>query len=248
MKIEKYKKSGSNKYKVYLEDGRELLLYEEVILKYELLLKREILDKDMSIINLFNLECDVYYVALNNLKTKYKSVHDLREVLSKKEYPKELIENAINKLINQGYLNDQLFARSYINNSIVTTCNGPFKIYRELSNKGIDSSIINNELEIFSEEKQREKIKKLVNRMLKSNRTRGGAVLKRKIMMDLNNYGYGNDLINKVLIDYSFENDVDIAKKEYDKLYTRLSRKYSGKELEYKIKEKLYQKGLYYED
>ena len=46
---------------------------------------------------------------------------------------------------------------------------------------------------------------------------------------------------------YNFNDTSDIAKREYEKLYTRLSRKYSGKELEYKIKEKLYQKGLSYE-
>ena len=47
--------------------------------------------------------------------------------------------------------------------------------------------------------------------------------------------------------DRSFNDTSDIAKREYEKLYKRLSRKYSGKELEYKIKEKLYQKGLSYE-
>ena len=36
--------------------------------------------------------------------------------------------------------------------------------------------------------------------------------------------------------------------KEYDKLFRRLSKRYSDKELEYKIKEALYKKGLYYED
>ena len=60
--------------------------------------------------------------------------------------------------------------------------------------------------------------------------------------------GYDVDLINKVILDYDFSNDKDMVKKEYDKLYKRLSRKYSGNELEYKIKEKLYQKGLYYEE
>ena len=60
--------------------------------------------------------------------------------------------------------------------------------------------------------------------------------------------GYDVDLINRVISEYDFSNDKDMVKKEYDKLYKRLSRKYSGNELEYKIKEKLYQKGLYYEE
>ena len=48
-------------------------------------------------------------------------------------------------------------------------------------------------------------------------------------------------------MDTDFPSDDDIAKKEYDKLYKKLSRKYSGSELELKIKQKLFQKGLRYE-
>ena len=73
-------------------------------------------------------------------------------------------------------------------------------------------------------------------------------VLRKKIYNDLIMMGYDTHLINKVLDEIDFSNDKDMVKKEYDKLYKRLSRKYSDKELEYKIKEKLYQKGLYYED
>ena len=51
-----------------------------------------------------------------------------------------------------------------------------------------------------------------------------------------------------VISNYQFGNDIELAKKEYDKLYKKLSRKYSGEELKYKIKEKLYQKGLKYEE
>ena len=42
MKIIKYRKGSKGLYKVELDDGRVLSLYEEVILKYELLLKREV--------------------------------------------------------------------------------------------------------------------------------------------------------------------------------------------------------------
>ena len=94
----------------------------------------------------------------------------------------------------------------------------------------------------------REKIDKIIRISIKSNRNRGGVVLKNKIINDLINNGYSYDVITKVISNYEFDNDSIIAKREYDKLYKRLSRKYSGKELEYKIKEKLYQKGLSYED
>ena len=48
MKINKYKKVGKNKYKVYF-DNNEIILFEDVILKYDLLLLKdvslELLDK-----------------------------------------------------------------------------------------------------------------------------------------------------------------------------------------------------------
>lgn len=248
MKIIKYKKGSKGLYKLELDNGNTLNLYEEVILKYELLLKKEIFEEDIFKIEKLNQEWDVYYVALNSIKSRFKSVHDTKEFLRKKEYPIDLIELACDKLVKQGYLNDRSFAKGFINNQIVTTNNGPNKIKRELLEHRVDYDIICDELDIFDEETQCEKIEKVALRLLKTNRSRGGSVLKNKIITDLINFGYDVDLINKVITKFDFSNNEDIAMKEYNKLYKRLSRKYDGKELEYKIKEKLYQKGLYYEN
>ncbi len=247
MKILKYKKTTKDRYKISLDDGRELLLYEDVILKFELLLKKEILSNDMLEIEMFNQECEVYQVALTSINNRFKSVYDTREFLLKKEYPGEMIDRTILKLESQGYLNDRLFAKSYINNQIVTTNKGPYKIKRELGEHRVDNSIIDEEIGVFDLETQLEKIKKVANRLYKSNRNKGGAILKKKIVSDLVNLGYDTSVISRVVEEFDFSNDEDIAKKEYEKLYKKLSRKYEGKELEYKIKEKLYQKGLYYE-
>lgn len=248
MKILKYKKMSNGKYKIFLDDGSELLLYEEVILNYELLLNKEINNDKIEQINNLNLEYDVYYMALKSLNNRIKSTKELSENLLKKQYPKELVEKAISKLLSQGYLDDRSFCKSYINNQIITTSKGPYKISKELINKGVSEEIINQEISSFSEEEQLLKIEKVVNRLLKSNRTRGGAVLRQKITTDLINLGYDITLITKVINNLSFDNNKDIAKKEYDKLYKKLSKKYSGNELEYKIKERLYRLGLYYEE
>lgn len=248
MKILKYKKKRNGQYELQLESGEELILYEEVILKFELLLKKKIEQSEKEKVLLCNQEYDVYYVALKALKNRFRSVKDLKELLLKKEYPVEYVEKAIDKLLKQGYLNDQSFAKAYINNQMITSSKGPRKIEKELLDKGVQSDIIFKELEVFTKEEQISKIKKIATRLIKSNRSRGGAVLRRKITHDIQMTGYDVSLINSVLSTMEFGDTKDIAKKEYDKLYRRLSRKYSGRELDYKIKEKLYQKGLYYED
>ena len=248
MKVIKYKKMANSRYKVYLDENHELLLYEDVILKYNLLIRKDIDEKLIIEMDKYNQECDVYYVALNSIKNRFRSVYELRSILLKKEYPIDLVNSAIDKLIKQGYLNDRSYCKSFINNQMITTNNGPFKIIRQLNEKKVDSSIIDEEISIFDDEEQILRIKKLIDRGIKSNHTKGGVVLKQKIYNDLKNLGYDISLINNTINLYEFGNNSDIAKKEYDKLYRKYIKKYSGDELKYKIREKMYLKGLNYEE
>ena len=127
MKILKYKKMSNGKYKLELDNGNSLLLYEEVILKYNLLITKDI-DLNNDCINNYNLEFDCYYVALKSLNNRFKSVKELKNSLIKKEYPLEMVEKVISKLLKQGYLNDRSFSKIFINNQMITTNNGPEKI------------------------------------------------------------------------------------------------------------------------
>ena len=248
MKILKYKKKRNGQYEIQLDSGKDLCLYEEVILNFSLLLKKNIDEEELDEILLSNQEYDVYYVALKSLKNRFKSVKELRISLLKKEYPVESVESAIHKLLSQGYLDDRSFAKAYINTQMITTSQGPKKIEKELLEKGVSRDIIVDELAIFTKDEQIIKIEKIANRLVRSNRSRGGIVLRKKIIQDLHNMGYSGSIVEDVLSSIDFGDTKDISKNETEKLYQRLSRKYSGKELEFKIKEKLYQKGLYYED
>ena len=177
MKVIKYKKMANSRYKVYLEDNHELLLYEDVILKYNLLIRKDIDEKLIIEMDKYNQECDVYYVALKSINNRFRSVYELRGILLKKEYPIDLVNLAIDKLLKQGYLNDRSYCKSFINNQMITTNNGPFKIIRELNEKKIDSNIIDEEILVFSEEEQIPRIKKLIEKGIRSNHNKGGVVL-----------------------------------------------------------------------
>ena len=248
MNIIKYKKNSNGKYKVEFDDGSSMLLYEDVILKYNLLITKKIEYDDINSINNDNMRYDVYYVALSLIKSRMRSIYDLKQSLINKEYPIDMIDAVINKLINQGYLNDEMFVKAFINNQMITTSNGPYKIKKDLLDKKVDSNIIDENLEVFNDEEQLIRIEKLINKRIKSNNSRGGLVLKNKIYNDLNILGYDSSLINTMLSNYSFDNDNDLAKKEYEKLIRKYSRKYSGNELKRVVREKLYQKGLKYEE
>ena len=248
MKILKYKKRANGKYSLFLDDGREFIFYEEVILQYNLLITREIQEKDLLVIHQSNLEYDVYYTALNYIKSHFKSIYEIKQYLVRKEYPEDLVHRAIEKLIQQKYLDDRSFAKSYIYSQIITTDHGPNKIKSDLKDKRVSQDIIEDEILSYTEEEQIKKIRKLIERGIKTNKNRGGLVLKQKIINDLKNQGFYYDLIMKEISTYDFDVDRELAKKEYDKYYQKYSKKYEGYELTQKIKERLFQKGLYYEE
>jgi hypothetical protein len=65
----------------------------------------------------------------------------------------------------------------------------------------------------------------IIEKEIHSNHNKGGLVLKQKIYNDLKNYGYDSFMIQNQLANYSFNNNQELAEKEYQKLYRKYSRK-----------------------
>ena len=245
MKIERYKKINNCLYELYLSDGRRISLYDDIILKYELLLKNEFNDDLIDSAIFDNKYYEFYYSALKYIKYRSRSVGEVYNKLIDGDCPKNTVFDIINKLISQGYLDDNVYANSYINEQILITSKGPLKIKNELIKKGVDEGIIDQSMELYTSDIEREKINKIIIKKIKSNRNKSKIELKRKIVNDLLVQGFSKGIVMDVLNNFTISDDLDIKKREYDKLYKRLSRKYSGQILENKIKEKMYQKGFY---
>lgn len=246
MRIEKYTKLKNGQYKLRLDNHTNILLHEDLILKHNLLINKNINEEQIDKLLEENTSYIAYDLALNYLKIKMRSKKEVGDYLTKKGVNPSLIDNAIDLLIKQGYLNDDMYTKAYINDRINLSYDGPYKIRESLIKLGINEEIINHNINIFDKELEKKRIIKIIERQIKINHNKGNNLLKRKILDYLVMQGYTKETamseVNKIKID-----DQDIMKKEYDKLYKKLSKKYRGKELEYKIKQKLYQKGFYHE-
>jgi len=243
MKIERFTKLKNGQYKLNLDDNTNILLHEDLILKYELLIYREIDSKKIEQLLEENKSYIAYDLALNYLNKKMRSKKEIKEYLSKKEISAELINNAIKKLEEQGYLSDVSYTRAFINDKINLSNDGPYKIKEQLIKLGIMEEIILKELEVFDKELEQTRVEKLIDKQVRSNHTKSNYLLKKKIMEWLINLGYSREVVITSLDKVEIDDD-DLRKKEYDKLYKKLSRKYSGKEIENKLKQKMYQKGF----
>lgn len=244
MLINKFIKKKNGMYNVLLEDGTSLIVHEELILKYGLLLTKKISDDDIKKIEEENLIYISYDLAIKYISKKARSEKEIREYLEKNNVNKCIIDNTISMIQKDGYINDKLYCEMFINDKINLSNDGPLKIKEELIKKGIDENTINSKIAIFDEDIQKDKIKKMALKQIKINKTKSNYFLKNKIISYLSNLGYSKQYIVSIINELKFENDKDIMKKEYDKIYKQLSRKYSGRELEYKVRSKMYAKGF----
>ena len=219
MYINKYKKIGKNKYKVYLE-RQELSLYEDIILKYDLLLKKDITLEELDEIVKDNREYEAYDNALNYIETRMRSKKELKTYLKRKEYDDKLIKKILTKIEELGLLDETSYIKAYINDKITLSNDGPYKIKRNLLEQDFKEEDIDNYLYSIDEEIWKEKINKLIDKKKSIMQNKSYYMFINKIKEYLFNLGYDNEQIDDYLskIEYSsnaLENDYNKALKKY---------------------------------
>ncbi len=241
MKIIKYNKIKNNKYEIILENNEKIKIYEDIILKENLLWKKEIDDID-KLLNK-NKDYEIYDVALKRLSSHVESIKGMENYLIKKGYSNKSIKDVIDKLISKGYLNDNYYAKSYINNQINLSNDGPLKIKKHLDSLNINEDIYSEYLS-FDNNLWYDRIKRYLDKNIKLNK-KSLYLFKNKMLINLINLGYDREMINDILNTITIDNEDELKRKEEEKIRKKLERKYSSLELERKIKEKLYQKGFF---
>ncbi len=242
MKINSYKKKKSSIYEIELDNKEKYLLYDDIILKYELLVKKEINEKELKNILNENNNYESYHVALKFLNTKLRTEKEIRKKL--KDYSSSNINWTIDRLKKEGYINNSLYIKSYVNDEINLKLVGPKKILFDLNKLGFKDEEVLTYLNSIPKEVWNNKINKYIKKKIETNHNLSSLFLKQKITQDLINKGFYKEDILSIMDNYNISDDDSIYQKEYNKVKNKLSRKYSGEELEYRIKISLLKKGF----
>lgn len=241
MKIIKYSKLKKNKYRVLLDDDSKYDFYDDIILKYGLLLKKELSKEELDKMIKDNSSYEVYEVAATYLTKRLRTKSEIIKYLRKKEYSENDINKAIQKLEERKLINDLFVATCYMNDQINFNLKGPYKIKDELEKLGVSAEIIDHIIN-ESDPRYQENINKIIEKKVKTNHKLSKNMLINKIKNDLYILGYHDVEIDESLI--KVDNKAMLTKD-----YEKLLKKYQGKEnSDYIIKQKLYQKGYSSED
>jgi len=241
MKILKYKKFKNNEYKI-ITDKEEYKLYDDIIIKYELLLKKEINTKEFNNIIQENNLLKAYYESLKAINTKMRTVKEIEIILKRKNYNDNEIEYAIKRLQKEKYINNKIYIEAYIHDMLTLYIVGEQKILNDLIKLGLKESEILPFLNNIDKAIYIEKIKKYIDKKIKTNKKSINEFNKKTLNELINKGFYKEDILN-----YLDNIDIEEDPKELEKIITKLYKKYINKYDLYttkiKIKSYLYNKG-----
>lgn len=197
MKIIKYEALKDGTYKVILDDNTTLKLYEDVIVKNNLLYKNEIDDKLLDKINSDNDYSKMYYNSVKYLSNRLRSGKEVREYLLKKYPYSNYIDEIIDKLKNNKMINDYEYAKAYTHDKLLFTSQGPYRIKDELYKNGIDKDIILEVVDNIDYDTIYNKAIKQIKKQINSSKKKDN--LRNKIYSNMVNHGFDASMVIDIL-------------------------------------------------
>ena len=242
MKINKIKKMGGNKYKIYIDDD-VFYTYDDVIIDNNLLYKK-VIDKELYNKIFYETNFyDVYYKVVKYIMKKRRSEKEIVIYLNKFDIVEFDKNKIINKLKSINLIYDKEYCKAYINDKLYISKEGINKIKNDLIKQNIDINIIENELKNIDVIFVNEKLKKIILKKINSNNKYSNQYLRQKIINEMTNMGYDKEVIIEIF-DNNLKDDTTILKNEFNKTYDKLKIKYSGFDLKNKVRQKLLLKGF----
>ena len=239
MKITKFKKTGKNKYKVFF-NNTDLTLYEDIILKYDLLIKSDIDEELIDKIIVENRNYEVYDIALSYIEVKMRNEKELHKYLINKGYDEKIVDETINKIKALGLLNEKAYISAFINDKVNLSSDGPYKIKNALLDLDFNENDIDDYLYKIDYKTWSDKLDKIINKKKSIMKSKSYYMFVNKMKNDLYNMGYDKDMIEEKLSKIEYESNA------IDKDFEKVNRKFNRDKN--KITSSLLRKGYSYEE
>lgn len=201
MEIVKYIKKGNGNYQIIFDNEKKINIQEDVIIKNNLLYKKEI-DNDLLLkIIVENEEYEIYNKCVNYIGVRLRSINEIREYMARKDISLEKQEEVIERLLKNKLLDDSVFARAFIKDKMNFTTMGPYRIELELKKHKIDDKIIKKYINEIDRDMIYDKIDKQINKLIKSNKNKSN--LRNKIYNNLLGLGYSSEMVVSMINKYN---------------------------------------------
>lgn len=200
MKITSIKQQAkrADRYSIYLDGKYAFSLGENELLKLGLHSGQELTEAELASYHDESAYGKWFDRTLNLLSFRLRSEWELREYLRRKDCPPEIIDRILNKLSINGYVNDERFASSWVDNRRLLKITSRRKLSMELKQKRIPADIIDA---VLAQDKDQTDERDVLRQLVAKKRARYPDNL--KLMQYLARQGYNYGDIKSVLSEES---------------------------------------------
>ena len=198
-KIEAQKKD-KHRYNIFLDGSFAFGLYEDSVLKYGLRTEDELDEKKIMEMREFDEFGYGKKAAYSFLAYKPRSKKKLVKKLKQKKVSDNIIDDIIELLEKQKYLDDKTYAKSYLEDKLNSKPIGRRLAKLKLFEKGIDKELIETTIdENYTEDKEFELASKLMEKFEKKVKHKDPADKRNKCYRYLISKGFDYETAGRVL-------------------------------------------------
>lgn len=241
-------KKNKKRFNIYIKGQFAFGVSENTLVKFALH-KGQVLDQAfITDIQQVDKEDYAYQLAVRFLSYQLRSEKEVKDKLTEAEIEPDVMAKVIKKLKAVKLIDDTMFGQAYTRTAMNINKKGPNVIARELKNKGLREEEIDKSLKEYDRATEVENAYTIAEKYFKKQLRKGSH---RNASQKTNQYlvqkGFDSDLIQELmqrLAEHYQDEDQELAvlHKDLDK-YMRRYKKLSGKELIFKVKGMLYNKG-----
>lgn len=183
-----------DRYSIYLDGKYSFSLGEHELLRLGLHSGKELTEEELATYQDESAFGKWFDKTLNLLSFRLRSEWELRDYLRRKDCPPELMDRILNKLSINGYVNDEQFAKRWVENRRLMKATSRRRLSQELRQKRISSDIIDT---VLAEDREEIDEQEVLRQLVEKKRPRYPDQL--KLMQYLARQGYSYDDIKQVL-------------------------------------------------
>lgn len=243
-------KSG-DRFNIFLDDGHgEYFGFgvdQDVFIDWKLKKGKELTEEDIENIKADDEVRKAFHLSLEYLSYRMRSEKEVSHYLRKKGYQRETINKVLEKLHHYDFVNDEAFAKAFLQSKKNTTMTGPIIIKQQLAQKGVSNDVINRIIMEFDKEDQVEKAISLIEKKLPTLTKYSTKQKREKVAQYLLQKGYPFSVIEEALAINPIERSDELEWEALIYQARKVERKYlhlSKEQFTAKMKQLLYRKGF----
>jgi len=192
-------KKNKDRYNVFIDGMFHCGLdMEQIAVNYIRVGEQIDLEQLYEIIKSDNLKF-AFNLAIKYISAKRRTVFETKKHLMSKDIDEQIVDDAIQKVKDYGYLDDALYANDFVSYKINEAKFGSSTVKYKLKQKGIPDLIVGSAMIAYDEEIEVEICKKHYQKILKRLKEDNPSKAKQKIYRSLASKGFSFDVISKII-------------------------------------------------